>query len=344
MRTRLALVLLLSFPLAQGCVDEPAVAQSAPPPIAIELAPVDRSPVRETLVVPGLLHPRDTYELGFPLGGVVRAVEVEEGDEVAAGDVLARLDPTTQRAAVTQAREGLARAERDLLRARALNEGGSLSVAMYEDAQTGTNVARASVAAASFALRHAALRAPASGWIDARLVDADEVVGPGQPLFRIASMERGWVLRVAVPDLVVARIAVGDTTAVTLDARPEQALRATVVEIARLPAPGFGTFDVELHLEEPPRDLTLRTGLVGRAALAHGPPFAASVPVVALVDGHDHDAYVFTVEDGRARRVPVRVAFLSGDRAIVARGLDGVGEVVTVGADRLEDGAAVRPR
>ena len=343
MRTRLALVLLLSFPLAQGCVDEPAVAQSAPPPIAIELAPVDRSPVRETLVVPGLLHPRDTYELGFPLGGVVRAVEVEEGDEVAAGDVLARLDPTTQRAAVTQAREGLARAERDLLRARALNEGGSLSHARCAVCASACG-ARASVAAASFALRHASLRAPASGWIDARLVDADEVVGPGQPLFRIASMERGWVLRVAVPDLVVARIAVGDTTAVTLDARPEQALRATVVEIARLPAPGFGTFDVELHLEEPPRDLTLRTGLVGRAALAHGPPFAASVPVVALVDGHEHDAYVFTVEDGRARRVPVRVAFLSGDRAIVARGLDGVGEVVTAGADRLEDGAAVRPR
>ncbi|MCZ7682951.1 MAG: efflux RND transporter periplasmic adaptor subunit [Sandaracinaceae bacterium] len=339
MRER-ALVSMLLL-LASGCSNEPVAAQRPAPAIPVRLEPVDRTPIREALVSPGLVHPRDTYELGFPMGGLVLDVLVEQGAEVRAGDVLARLDPTTARATVTQAREGLSRAERDLDRARLLAEGGSLPRATLEDAETGTNVARANLAAAAFASRHSVLRAPADGWVDVRAVDPGEIVGAGQPLFRVASRERGWVLRVAVPDRVVARIAPGDAATLTLDALPERRLPGSVVEIARTPTPGFGTFDVQVQLEEAPEGITLRTGLVGRASLPHGDTYGASVPVSALVDGHDHDAFVFTVADGHARRAPIRIAFMTGDRAVVAGGLPGVDAVVTTGADRLTDGARV---
>lgn len=340
--TKRAIVSLLLL-LASGCSNGEVAAQRPAPPIPVRLEPVDRTPIRETLVAPGLVHPRDTYELGFPMGGLVLDVLVEQGAEVRAGDELARLDATTARATATQAREGLSRAERELERARLLAEGGSLATAMLEDAETGTNVARASLAAAAFAARHSVLRAPADGWVDLRNVDPGEIVGAGQPLFRIASRGRGWVLRVAVPDRVVARIATGDSATLTLDALPRARLAATIVEIARTPTPGFGTFDVQVHLDEVPEGVTLRTGLVGRASLPYGDTHAASVPLSALVDGHDHDALVFVVADGRARSAPIHVAFMTGDRAALADGLPGIDAVVTAGADRLVDGARVVP-
>jgi len=48
------------------------------------------------------------------------------------------------------------------------------------------------------------------------------------------------------------------------------------------------------------------------------------------------------VEGDRARRIPVRIAYLSGDLAVLSRGPDGHDRVVTDGAARLADGARVR--
>jgi membrane fusion protein, multidrug efflux system len=343
MRRHLLLIAAALVTFAPGCSEGPASAQVAAPPIPVRVEPVNREVARAALIAPGLVQPRDTYELGFPSGGVVLDVAAQDGALVHAGDELVRIDPTTARAAATQAREGFSRAERDLDRARSLAEGGSLPPATLEDAQTGANVARANVAAASFALRHAVLRSPVDGWIDARLVDPGEIVGPGQQLMRVASQERGWILRVAVPDRVVARLSIGDAAAITLDADPEHSIDAQVVEIARLPTPGFGTFDVELHIAAAPAGIVLRTGLVGRASIPHGPSYGASVPVSALVDGHDHEAFVYVIRSGQAHRVPVRIAFLEDDRAVIAEGLDGVDAVITAGADRLQDGARVVP-
>ncbi|AKF09317.1 efflux RND transporter periplasmic adaptor subunit [Sandaracinus amylolyticus] len=346
MKTRSTIVTLSLIALAlSGCsTSEPAAAQASEPAAAIpvRLAPIDRTPAREPLELPGLVMPRDTFDLGFPGGGVILDVLVDAGDEVQRGQVLARLDATAARATVMQARESLARAERDLGRARTLSESGSLPSATFEDAQTGAEVARANVAAAGFALRYSTLRAPDDGWVDARLADAREVIGPGQPVLRIASRARGWVLRVAVPDRSVARLHEGDAATITLDAMPERTLDARIVEIARLPSIGSGTYDVEIAFDAP-AELTMRTGLVGRVSIPIGETFGASVPVSALVDGRDHDAAVLVVDGGRARRVPVRVAFLRGDHAVLASALDDVDAVIGVGADRLDPGAHVEP-
>ena len=67
------------------------------------------------------------------------------------------------------------------------------------------------------------------------------------------------------------------------------------------------------------------------------PPKLASV-----VAGDGASGAVFAVENGRARRVPVSIAFLDGDRAVLAGGVEHLERVVTDGASRLSDGARVR--
>jgi RND family efflux transporter MFP subunit len=333
MNTKYALLLLTACSTS-GAQERPAEAA-----VPVRVAAVDPAPVSEPLVVPGLVFPRDTYDLGFPIGGVVREVGPDVGDEIARDTILARLDPTVARASLAQARENLERAERDLARTRTLTERGSLPSATFEDVETGADVARATVSSAGFAVRWTSLRAPAEGWVDARLVEPGEVVGAGQPIFRIASRERGFVLRVSVSDRAVAELRRGDAAVIALDAHDEP-IAATIVEIARAPSMATGTFDVELAFE-PPAGLEPRTGLVGRATLAIGEPVSASIPLAALVDGRDRDASVYVIEDGRAARRAVRVAFFHGEHAAIASGLEGVAAVVTAGADRLSDGTPV---
>jgi RND family efflux transporter MFP subunit len=309
--------------------------------LAVRVASVDRATVRDEIALPGLIGPRDSYLLGFPQGGVISEVLIEVGDEVQRDQPIVQLDATTARAQASQAQEGLSRARRDLERSRTLAAGGSLPTAVMQDAETGAGVARANVAAANFALRYSTLRSPADGWIDAVLADRGEVVGPGQPIVRIASRERGWILRIAVPDREVAMLTVDSSATVSLDAVPGTRIGARVVEIARTPTPGLGTFDVDLELGVIPHAITLRTGLVGRATIPYGPAYQTSVPVSALVDGRERDAAVFTVENGIAHRVPVRIAFLKNDIAVIASGLDGIEQVVTAGSDRLIEGMPV---
>jgi hypothetical protein len=86
----------------------------------------------------------------------------------------------------------------------------------------------------------------------------------------------------------------------------------------------------------------LLSGLTAKVEIARTVEAAGSVPLAAVVDGDGEAGAVFTVERGVARRVPVRIAFLLEDRAVLAAGLDGVGRVVADGAARLADGALVR--
>ncbi len=333
------LLALLALP---GCSVTEATAQEVPvtPALSVAIAAVDRSPIRERLTLPGLVYPRETYELGFPMGGVVTQVLVREGEHVVRGQILARLDASAVSAQRDQAASGLQRAERDLQRAESLAASGSLPSATLDDARTGADVARASVTAAGYAVRHSVLRAPAAGVVDLRFTDDGEVTGPGAPIVRVVSESEGWALRVAVPDRFLGDLRVGDAASVELDAG-EGELEGRVVEVARVPTPGMGTFDVEIAFSSPPSGLEMRTGLVGRTHIAIGEELSASVPTGAIVDGHDRSAFVFIVEGDIAHLRPVELAFFAGERVVIAGGLDGIERVVVRGAERLSEGDRV---
>jgi RND family efflux transporter MFP subunit len=333
---------LASLALGSACSSSLA-APPAPPPAAV---PVRSTPVaRGALAVPvrasGTVHPKDERLLAFKVGGLVSRVRVQAGDRVRRGQVLAELDVTELAAGARQAREGLAKAERDAARARTLADQGALPRSAAEDAETGARVARAGADAADFNVRRALLTAQDDGWVEQRMSEPGEVVGPGQPILRVSGRGRGFVVRLGLPDRDVLGLRPGQPAAVTLDARPGVALAGAVSEIARSASRGTGTWDVEVRLL--PRDTAdLLGGLTAKVEIAREVQVPAAVPLAALVDADGSQGAVFAVDEGRARRVPVRIAALQGDQAILAGALPGVTRIVTDGAASLSDGAAVK--
>lgn len=337
---------LIWLPVVSAC--SRGLASPAPPsePVrSVKLAQVAREARAAPVRAWGRLEPRDSVALAFKVGGVIRAFDVDEGDVIRPGQRLATLDQTEIDAQVRQAETMYSKAERDLARAKTLNEGGVATKAQLEDAQSGFQLAQDQMVVARFNQRHAAIVAPGPGRVQKRLARVGELVGPGMPVLMVGNAGRGWVARLGVSDRDLVRLSVGDRATLEASAFPGVVMNATVSQIAAAPSPTSGVYEVELRLGElPPRSIT---GVIVAADITPKPTEVYSiVPIEAILEGDRGRASVFVVQEGepkRAKRIPVEVAFIDESYAAVRGGLDGVSQVITDGAGFLTDGSRVTP-
>lgn len=338
-----AAALAAAAAVATGCGATRAAPAAEPAPaIPVRTVAVARGAVARPVRAAGTVAAKDERSLAFKVGGVVARVAVQEGDRVRRGQVLAALDATELAAGVRQAGEALAKAERDRDRARVLGAQEVVPRAGVEDAETAAAVAAAALDAARFNLGKATLVAADEGFVYRRLAEPGEVVAPGQPILRVSGAGRGFVVRASLPERDVLDVAPGDEATVRLDARPAAPVPGRVTEVARSASRGTGTYLVEIALDPAGAPRNLLAGLTAKVEIARTVPASASVPLAAIQDGDGASGAVFVVEGARARRVPVRIAFLDADLAVLSAGLDGFDRVVTDGASRLTDGAPVR--
>lgn len=344
--TALVLGIAATLPACKAATPEASAAElalgavAAEPAVAVRLADVTRGPVARPVRGTGVLRLKSEVDLSFKVGGVVAAVLVEEGATVKKGQLLARLDPTEVDAALGQAKDGQAKADRDLDRVRRLQATGALPVADLQNAETGASMARASVDAAGFNAVRSAIYAPDDGRVDRRMVEPGEVMAPGRPAFHVSGRSKGAIVRLGLSDRDVLRVRDGDVARVVLDARPELDLPGKVTQTATVASPGAGTFDVEVRLDTLPDGLL--SGLTAKVEIRHDEIVSAVIPIGALVEGRGDRASVFVADGSRAKKVPVRVAFLLDDRAALASGLENAQHVIDSGASQLVDRSPLR--
>jgi RND family efflux transporter MFP subunit len=316
---------------------EPKIEVAATP---VRLAKVRRESAARPLVGVGTVEGKRDTTLSFKVGGVVALVGVDAGAEVKKGQVLARLDQTEVQGSLRQAREALEKAERDEKRARSFHDTGVIPVADLENAKTALEIARAGIAVADFNAAHASITAPDDGVVERRSIEPGEVVGPGVPAFSIRGKAQGWVVRVGLADRDALDLAVGQKSTVAIDAMVGSTFDAVVTQIAERASPRTGTYEVELTID--PKGKRLLSGLVAKVAIERVEKRKlAFVPARALIEGSGRAGAVFVADGDHARRVPVEIAFLSGDEVAVEKGLEGVDEVVGEGAPYLRESGAI---
>jgi len=348
MTARHAAVILVAAVLLAGCGGGSS-GPDAPP--QQDAAPVRTSPA-ETVTIPreiravGILAPRDEIRLSFKAGGVLDRVDVDVGDRVREGQVLAVLKRVEVDAAVSQAAEAADKARRDLERARQLRLDEVATEEQVQDLATAYSVARSNLQAAQFNARFARIEAPADGIVLQRLAKADELVQGGQPVLVIGSTGAGWVVRAALVDRDVVRANIDDDAIVTFDAFPGREFAGRVARIASSADPQTGTFEVEVEIAN--GDARFARGLVAKVALelaaVEGDTERTVVPLTAVVEANGASAtiYVHDATAGVARRRQVAVGAIVGERVIVISGLEPGEQVITDGAAWLTDGRAVR--
>jgi RND family efflux transporter MFP subunit len=277
---------------------------------------------------------------------VLDRVDVDVGDRVREGQVLAVLKRVEVDAAVSQAAEAADKARRDLERARQLRLDEVATEEQVQDLTTAYSVARSNLQAAQFNARFARIEAPADGIVLQRLAKADELVQGGQSVLVIGSTGAGWVVRAALVDRDVVRANIDDDAIVTFDAFPGREFAGRVARIASSADPQTGTFEVEVEIAN--GDARFARGLVAKVALelaaVEGDTERTVVPLTAVVEANGASAtlYVLDATAGVARRRQVAVGAIVGERVIVISGLEPGEQVITDGAAWLTDGRAVR--
>ncbi len=341
--TRAGTVLsILGFSLAACGGHEAERAKEAPagPAREVRTAEVVRSGDVGEVAVPAAVQSRKRASLAARLSASVTELPYQEGEWVAAGAIVVRLDDAALRAAVAAAEAGLSAAESDLARSKALLEKGAATPRELEQMTAAASGARAQLTAARDSLSYAALRAPFAGRVASRRVNLGDVVNPGTPLVEIEG-QGGLELRATVESELAATLRPGSKLRAMVDGQPGP-LAASVTAIAPSGDPTTHRFELKA-------DLTgaegLRAGLFARLLV---PGIAAephlTVPAMALFERGGLTG-LFVVSDGRARLRWVAAGARDGDRVEIRAGVE-PGERVVLEPAGLTDGTPVteRPR
>ena len=319
---------------------EVAIADTTEIPVKLKGAVQQR--MSDPVVASGFISSETEARLSFKTGGVIQRIYVKEGQSVSKGQLLARLNLTEMNGIVEQAHEGLEKARRDYDRALHLYKDTVATLEQFQNAATGLNVAKQQYEIARFNQSYSEIRAGSKGKIVKKLMNEGEIVGPGTPVFFMnAAGTNDWLVKVGIADKDWTRLKIGDAANVKIDAFPDEKFAGFVSQLSQAPDPMSGLYQAEIKLEG--NDKALAAGLFAKAEMK--PDTGAgytSIPVDAVVEGSGSEAFVFTVNGGKAHKQAVKVAFIKDGQVMLASGLDTGAMVITDGSAYLTDGAVVK--
>lgn len=127
-------------------------------------------------------------DLSFRLPGTVADIAVREGDTVAEGAELARLDDTDFRIELRDREATYENARRNFERARELLPKGHISRLDYDRLEAGHKSAEAALQQSRRNLEYTVLKAPFAGSVARRMVQRFEEVAPKQPVVTLQQL------------------------------------------------------------------------------------------------------------------------------------------------------------
>jgi HlyD family secretion protein len=278
----------------------------------------------------------------------VTEIAVDEGDLVAKGQVLARLNDDRmraeilkQKAAITELEASLAGARSDAIRARSVTSG-VITAQTIEQRETLVKTTEAKLEAARAQLleiearhRQTVIVAPAAGMVASRSVTIGQVIQTGTELLRLIQDSRIEVdAHLLESDLLAAAIG-QSATIFGPTGRSEQGIVRIISPVVD-PKTRLGTVRIALS-----GDSHLKPGMFARVEIAVESKLALTVPLKALV-WREAKAHVFKVStDNLVSLTEVRIGRGTTDNVEVVRGLDVGDRIVTQGAGLLNDGDVV---
>jgi len=306
----------------------------------------------------GTVQASDQAAIGFKVGGRLSLMNVEVGDLVTAGQLLAELDSTELQLQLSKANATLAQAQasarvaktnRD--RIEALYVNNNASAADVDSARANADATAAQTVAsarqrdlAAQQLEDAQLHATRAGAVAETIATEGELVGAGNPVVVITSGDRLEVL-FAVPSTLIARLQRGMKAGVRLQTEGGEPIAATVTEVGVVSS--GGTFSVTAVFDDATGELRAGQPVVVDVSFPATEEQDALVVPLTAVGNDDAGTFVWvatpTDEDlGSISRVEIETGSWSADGIEVTKGLTGQEHVVTAGVSRVFDGQVVR--
>jgi membrane fusion protein (multidrug efflux system) len=319
----------------------------SPPPESVTSALVQAAEWQPSQPATGSVVAVHGVTLGAELPGTVREIDFDSGDSVRRGAVLVRLDTSTEEAQLVAARADATLARLALERSRSLRQGDVNTPADLEAAEARGAQAGAAVAGLEAAIAKKTIRAPFDGRIAIRQVEVGQVVTPGTPVASLQSVDPTFV-DFWLPQQALASLKVGQQVRLRTDTYPGATWDGRLATIN--PEIDAATRNVRLRATFANADGRLRPGMYGNVEVlsADRQPVLLVPATAAIYAPYGDSVFVLepSAEAGKppgtvARQRFVRLGERRGDLVAVISGLKGGERVVSSGAFKLRNGAAV---
>ncbi|WOH36515.1 efflux RND transporter periplasmic adaptor subunit [Thalassotalea fonticola] len=354
---RILLTILLASVLL-GCNEQAVVTEKAIRPIA--WSKVSETNLKQLRTLSGVVAPVEATNLSFEVIGKVETVEVQLGEIVIAGQVLAQLNHRSfdlslqsaqaqldkANAAMAEAKNTFERYDKLVKQGLVSQSGFDNAKATYDSNKSAVGVAQAQVDIANKNLQDSTLLAPYDGVITKRLIEPSQQIGAGQAAFEVEG-NHGFEIEVLVPETLIQELKQDTFLAIRFPVLTGVTMQGRINEIGTR-AQSANAFPVTVILAE--TNNKLRAGMtaevdfvfdgIGRTGYK-GKTIA--VPMTALRAGLDQKSYVFVydIEASVVRLRQVQTENILNNLVYLSSGLSDGEIIATAGVAFLRDGQQV---
>jgi len=333
MKRVLAAALLAALVAGCGTKKQTEAAQETVVLTASDLAAVTRADVETGVAVQGTLRPLSDVTIIAPVADVVEQMLVKEGQAVQRGQVLARMRTTSIAPAAAGAEAARRIAAADYQRMQNLFRSGAVAERDVESAEAQLRAAEAGAAAAHKRLDESTVRAPFTGVIAQRFLQAGDRAGDGDRLFRIVNTDQ-LEFAASVTTDALARLKPGAPVALTVSGTEGRRIAGRISRVNATVDEATRQVKVYVLVPNPGHRLAGDMFASGRIVLERAAG-ALAVPAGAVQTAAGAGRQAWVVAGGKLSR-RVRTVGLSDELRETVEVKDGLREGEKVVVSRIE--------
>jgi membrane fusion protein (multidrug efflux system) len=285
--------------------------------------------------------------LTFQVSGNITAVNVDKGQWVKKGQLLATLDGTTftEQYDTELARQKLA--QDNYNRINEVYKKGSIAEIKLVEAKSNLDQTTSTARAAYQNIVHTKLYAPSDGYIGEKTAEAGDLASPGSSIFKLVKIEQVDVI-VPVPELEINNLQKGQPAIIRISALGNRNFDGKVDEIAVIAEDASHNYNVKVKVNN--RDRQLKPGMIanvyfhakGKAKEADSTTL--SIPLSALQVNEQNQNFIYTVDKSSSTSVRrlVDCGPILNDRVMITHGLSSGDLVIVSGYQKITSGTPVK--
>lgn len=316
---------------------QPVAAAKSKGAQSVTIAKVTKSDYSLDLMAVGTVAADESIDLSANVTEVVTALHFDDGQQVKKGTLLVELSAAEEEAALSAAKSQLAEHEREITRLQNLVKDGAAPEARLEERRTLADVAKQNILEAEARLADRHIAAPFDGWLGLRRISVGALVSPGTVIVSLDKIDRVKI-DFSVPETYLGLVKPGAILEARTEGTDEKIFQGTLTQLDSRIDPVTRAVAARAVIEN--KDMLLKPGMLVMATLHVEPRLSFSIPERALVP-LGSKSYVFTIAEGKAKRVEITPGRRKPGYIEVLKGLEENQTLVADGLVGLQDGMAV---
>jgi RND family efflux transporter MFP subunit len=308
------------------------------PVVPVEVAAVMSGDISAYFTGTATVEAEEETGVVAKVSGVVEEIHVEEGDFVAAGTVLAKLDDEMIAVQLEQAKADLRKQENNFERNRDLHEKQLVSTEVFQQVKFEYERQKAAYDLAELSLKYTSIKTPISGVVAERNIKVGNMVLQNQSIFRVSGLNP-LIAILHVPERQLERMRVGQRAVLHIDALGGIDFPGYIKRISPVIDSATGTVKVTLEIKDPAG--RVRPGMFARVKIVYDVHSGTTLAAKDAIIAEDRESSVFVVQDSTAYKRKVVLGYTNTTHVEILEGLMPGDTIVTTGKGSLKDSTKV---